>query len=58
MRSSTIWATAWELTGKKMYFHTQYNRRVRMVDCSKLNYTKEEIGHIALDEKKHQDVKK
>nr|WP_319394504.1 choloylglycine hydrolase family protein [uncultured Desulfobacter sp.] len=57
MRSSTIWTTAWNLADKKLYFHTQHNRRVRMVDCTKLNFNHKKIVHIALDEKKEQDIK-
>lgn len=57
MRSSTIWTTAWDLSEKELYFHTQHNRRVRMVDLDKIDFSKKEITHIPLDEKKEQDVK-
>ena len=57
MRSSTIWTTAWDLANKKLYFHTQHNRRVRMLDCTKLDFNNKKIVHIALDEKKAQDIK-
>ena len=57
MRSATLWTTAWDLTEKKLYFHTQHNRRVRMVDLNKINFTIKGIKNIPLDEKKEQDTK-
>jgi len=57
MRSSTIWTTAWDLSAKTLYFHTQHNRRVRMVDVARLDFTGESIRHIQLDENKQQDIK-
>lgn len=57
MRSSTIWTTAWDLTGKKLYFHTQHNRRVRKVDLNSLSFSGKKIIHVQLDEKKEQDIK-
>lgn len=57
MRSSTIWTTAWDLSEKKLYFHTQHNRRVRTVDLNKISFSQKEIIHIPLDDKKEQDLK-
>jgi len=57
MRSSTIWTTAWDLSGKVLYFHTQHNRRVRKVELSRIDFSKKEIIHIPLDDKKEQDIK-
>ena len=57
MRSSTIWTTAWDLSEKELYFHTQHNRRVRTVDIDKIDFSKKEIAHIPLDERKEQDAK-
>lgn len=57
MRSSTIWTTAWDLNRRELYFHTQHNRRVRKVSLEGLDFTGKTITHIALDEKKEQDVK-
>jgi len=57
MRSSTIWTTGWDLLKKRLYFHTQNNRRVREIDLDKINFSKKEIVHIPLDEKKEQDIK-
>ncbi|UCF83276.1 MAG: choloylglycine hydrolase family protein [Desulfobacteraceae bacterium] len=57
MRSSTIWTTGWDLSNKVFYFHTQHNRRVRKVDLDKIDFSKKEIFHIPLDDKKEQDIK-
>ena len=57
MRSSTIWTTAWDLSEKVLYFHTQHNRRVRRVTLNKIDFTAEKIDHVALDDKKEQEVK-
>ena len=57
MRSSTIWTTGWDLTQKLLYFHTQHNRRVRQVTLNKIDFSKKEITHIQLDDKKEQDIK-
>jgi len=57
MRSATIWTSGWDLTQKVLYFHTQHNRRARQVTLNKIDFTGEEIAHIALDDKKEQDIK-
>ena len=57
MRSSTIWTTAWDLSGKTLYFHTQHNRRVRRVDVNRIDFSGTKIRHIQLDENKEQDTK-
>lgn len=57
MRSSTIWTTAWDLPRKTLYFHTQHNRRVRMVDLNRIDFSDGEIRHVRFDENKEQDTK-
>lgn len=57
MRSATIWTTGWDISKKVLYFHTQHNRRVRKVEIDKINFSKTDIVHIPLDEKKEQDIK-
>jgi hypothetical protein len=36
MRSSTIWTSAADTRNLKYYFHTQHNRKLRMVDLRKV----------------------
>ncbi len=58
MRASTIWTTAWNLTDLTLNYHTQHNRRVRMLDLKKIDFSKigDKIIHVNLDEKKEQDI--
>lgn len=58
MRSSTIWTTAADTKNLKYYYHTQHNRKIRMVDLKKIDFSKnrEAIVHIPLDKKKAQEV--
>ncbi|MBS2100498.1 linear amide C-N hydrolase [Carboxylicivirga linearis] len=57
MRSTTLWTTAWNIQDRQLNYHTQHNRRVRMVDLKNINFSKigKEIIHLSLDEKKEQD---
>ncbi|WP_421901504.1 linear amide C-N hydrolase [Maridesulfovibrio sp.] len=58
MRSSTIWTTVADTKNLKLYYHTQHNRRVRMVDLKKINFSPSKSGlkRFALDKKKSQDI--
>jgi choloylglycine hydrolase len=56
MRSSTIWTSAWDTSKRILYFHTQHNRRVRMVRMDKVDFGAKEIIHITMDRQKEQDV--
>jgi choloylglycine hydrolase len=57
MRSSTIWTTGWDTKNKALYYHTQNNRRVRMVDLTKLDFGEgREKIRFPLDKVKVQDI--
>lgn len=57
MRSSTIWTTAWDTKNKVLYYHTQNNRRVRMVDFGKIDFDSAREGfRFPLDVAKSQDI--
>jgi choloylglycine hydrolase len=57
MRSSTIWTTGWDTKNKALYYHTQNNRRVRMVDLTKLDFGEgREKIRFPLDKEKVQDI--
>lgn len=45
------------MANKKLYFHTPHNRRVRMVEGTKLNFNNKKIVRIAMAKKKTQDIK-
>ena len=58
MRSSTIWTTGYDLTNRIMYYHTQHNRRVRMIDLKKIDFSNigNKIIYLPMDKKKEQDI--
>jgi choloylglycine hydrolase len=58
MRSSTIWTTVADTDNLKLYYHTQHNRKVRMVDLKKIDFSpnKEGIERFPLDKQKLQDI--
>lgn len=56
-RSSTEWTTAWDLKNRVLYYHTQHNRRVRVLDLNAIDFDKlNAIEHIPLDKQKTQDI--
>jgi choloylglycine hydrolase len=58
MRSSTIWTTAADTNKLLYYYHTQHNRRVRMVDLKEIDFSpnKSGIKRFPLDIEKTQDI--
>ena len=58
MRSSTIWTTAADTRNLKYYYHTQHNRKIRMVDLKKIDFSRNngKIKHIPLDKRKSQEI--
>jgi choloylglycine hydrolase len=58
MRSSTIWTTAADTKNLKLYYHTQHNRKVRMVDLKKIDFSPNKAGikRFPLDKEKSQDI--
>lgn len=58
LRSSTLWTTAFDTKNNILYYHTQHNRRVRMVDLATIDFSAigNSIIYIPLDQKKEQDV--
>lgn len=57
MRSATIWTTAYDTKNRVMYYHTAHNRRVRMVDLSKIDFSAtKEIRSMPMDKQASQDM--
>ena len=57
MRSSTCWTTGYDTKNLVMYYHTQHNRRVRMIDLKKIDFTKPgKFMRLPLDKQKAQDI--
>jgi len=46
----TQWTTAWDSKNLKLYYHTQYNRRTRMLDFSDIDFNTIKHKKIPLDE--------
>jgi choloylglycine hydrolase len=58
MRSATIWTTANDTKNLNLYYHTQHNRRVRLVDIKAIDFDSlgGDILHFPLDQVKKQDI--
>jgi choloylglycine hydrolase len=56
MRSSTIWTSAADTRNLKFYYHTQHNRKLRMVDLKKVDFSQKKIVRIPLDVIKEQEI--
>ena len=58
MRSSTIWTTVADTKNLVYYYHTQHNRRVRMVDLKRIDFSPNKAGlrRYPLDMKKSEDI--
>jgi choloylglycine hydrolase len=57
MRSSTIWTTGYDTKNLVMYYHTQNNRRVRMLDLKRIDFSKGgDVVKLPLDKQKAQDI--
>ncbi len=58
MRSSTIWTTGYDLTNRIMYYHTQHNRRIRMIDLKRIDFANmgNKIVYLPIDKRKEQDI--
>ena len=58
MRSSTQWTIAADTRNLKYYYHTQHNRRLRMVDLKRIDFSpkKLKVKRFPLDKQKSQDI--
>ncbi|WP_044210471.1 linear amide C-N hydrolase [Flammeovirga sp. OC4] len=58
LRSTTLWTSAANINDLQYSYHTQHNRRVRMIDLKEIDFSNigEEIIYLELDEKKEQDI--
>ncbi len=56
-RSGTIWTSVSDTKNLVIYYHTQHNRRVRMVDLKKIDFDSPgEIVRLPMDKEKSQDI--
>ena len=57
MRSATLWTTGYDTKNLTMYYHTQHNRRIRMIDLNRIDFSKSgPITKLPLDKEKSQDI--
>lgn len=57
MRSATLWTSAVDTENLVLYYHTQHNRRVRMIDLRRIDFgALGEITYIPLDRERAQDI--
>ena len=58
MRSSTIWTSAMDTRNLVYYYHTQHNRKVRMIDLRRIDFSlvRSGIRHLSLDRVKEQEI--
>jgi choloylglycine hydrolase len=57
MRSATIWTSASDTRDRIFYYHTQHNRRVRMINLNEIDFGSfNEIKHFPLDKIKAEDI--
>ena len=52
----TTWSTIGDIKGKRYFWWTEHNRRMRMVDLKKLNFAGNKIRSIPLDEVRKEDI--
>ncbi|MFP4589308.1 MAG: linear amide C-N hydrolase [Candidatus Acetothermia bacterium] len=57
MPSDTQWTVGHDMDNLVTYYHTMYNRRVRKVELSEIDFGKSGVRKVALDEEKEQNVK-
>lgn len=57
MRSATLWTTAYDTKNRVFYYHTAHNRRVRMIDLTKIDFGgAKEIRRMPMDRSPAEDV--
>lgn len=58
MRSSTIWTSVADTKSLVYYYHTQHNRKLRMVDLKKVDFSPHTAGllRFELDKEKSQEI--
>lgn len=57
-KSSTMWTSTADATNLKYYFHTQYDRRIKMIDLNEVDFsaTNDGIVYIPLDSSREQPI--
>ncbi|KPC54580.1 linear amide C-N hydrolase [Amantichitinum ursilacus] len=53
---STQWSSAMDTASLRYYYHTMFNRSLRMIDLKKTDFNKREISYFPLDARKEQSI--
>lgn len=57
LRSATLWTSVSDTKNRVFYYHTQHNRRLRMVDLNRIDFMSfDKIVYRPLDPEKTQDI--
>jgi len=58
LKSATLYTTAWDTRNLTFYYHTQYDRRVRILDFSDIDFKPKDgkIKYYPMDKEKKQDM--
>lgn len=56
MTGETQWSVIGDIKNKRYYYWTEYNRRMRLVDLSKLNFNGDKVQAIPLDQVRQEDI--
>ncbi|MCR4917689.1 MAG: choloylglycine hydrolase family protein [Alphaproteobacteria bacterium] len=56
MPSATQWTIASDITNRKIYYHTMYNRTIREIDMNQIDFTNVLFQYHPLDETKQETI--
>lgn len=56
MPSATQWTIATDITNRKIYYHTMYNRTIRRIDMNKINFATVPFQYHPLDKTQNETV--
>jgi choloylglycine hydrolase len=54
--SGTQWTVASDMSHRVVYYHTAWNRQIRMIDLKKINFNQGQVRTIPLDKKQAQSI--
>ena len=55
--SATQWTSATDMAGRRIYFRTMYDSRIRCIDLDGIDFTKATYRAVPMDKKKVQPIK-
>ena len=55
--SATQWTSATDMTGRRIYFRTMYDSRIRCIDLDGIDFGKAKYQAVPMDKRKEQPIK-